>query len=421
MTKPFGARTKGDQPQADMVKTDQRAGWLSRFSLDKRRQIPPQTIPTLDFDASVAPVAQSGGKTPWSMITFFLLVILPALLSVLYFTLIASDQYIAEARFAVRSLADDSDDTDVGGNLFTMRAASQDSYVVTSFIHSSEILERLDGKIDYRAIFESPSADFWSRLDPDASREEFLEYWANHVTAYIDGPSSIVTLTVRTFHPEDSVRLASAILEESEKLVNELTVRAREDLLESYQQEVNRTTQQYREALADLSKLQKQTGFLNPVDEATQTGTLLTGLLAQAMELDSRIFVLRQSNGAEAPNYQQLLNARDSLTEQIENLRQRLAGTGDTALTNLITEYSEVETNRIIAEKLFETARENYDQAFAAALRKALYLTVFIDPSLPEESFYPRRFVSPLLLSLGFLVFWSLLSLVWASVEDHRL
>jgi capsular polysaccharide transport system permease protein len=421
MTKPLDARAKSDQPQVDMVKPEQRAGWLSRFSLDKRRQIPPQTIPTLDFDVSVAPVAQSGGKPPWSMITFFLMVILPALLSVLYFTLIASDQYTAEARFAVRSLADDSDDVNAGGNLLTMRAANQDSYVVTSFIQSSEILERLDGKIDYRAIFESPGADFWSRLDPDASREEFLEYWSNHITAYIDGPSSIVTLTVRTFHPEDSVRLASAILVESEKLVNELSIRAREDLLESYQQEVNRTTIQYREALADLNRLQKQTGFLSPVDEATQTGTLLTGLLAQAMELDSRIFVLRQSNGTEAPSYQQLLNARESLTEQIDNLRQRLAGTGDTALTNLITEYSEVETNRIIAEKLFETARKNYDQAFAAALRKALYLTVFIDPSLPEESFYPRRFVSPLLLSLGFLVFWSLLSLVWASVEDHRL
>jgi capsular polysaccharide transport system permease protein len=421
MTKPLDARTQSDQPQVDTAQNAPRAGWLSRFGSDRRRQVPPQTIPTLDFDPSVVPVAQAGGKPPWAMITFLLVVIIPSLISVIYFTLIAADQYTAEARFAVRSLADDSDDVETSGNLFTMRAANQDSYVVTSFIHSSEILKRLDGKIDYRAIFESPSADFWSRLDPDASREEFLDYWANQVTAYIDGPSSIVTLTVRTFHPEDSVRLASAILEESEKLVNELTIRAREDLLASYQQEVDRTTIQYREALADLSRLQKQTGFLSPVDEATQTGTLLTGLLAQAMELDSRIFVLRQSNGTGAPSYQQLLNARESLSQQIDNLRQRLVGSDDAALSNLITEYSQVETNRIVAEKLFETSRKNYDQALAAALRKALYLTVFIDPSLPEDSFYPRRFVSPLLLSLGFLVFWSLLSLVWASVEDHRL
>lgn len=421
MTKPLDARTKGDQPKVDVTENAPRFGWLSRIGSDKRRQTSPQTIPTLDFDASVAPVAQTGGKPPWSMITFVLMVIIPSLLSIVYFTMIASDQYTAVSRFAVRSLADDSSDETTGGNLLTMRAANQDSYVVTSFIQSSEILSRLDGKIDYRGIFEAPGADFWSRFDPDGSREEFLEYWSDHVTAYIDGPSSIVTLTVRTFHPEDSVRLASAILEESEKLVNELTVRAREDLLASYQQEVDRSTVQYREALADLSRLQKQTGFLSPLDEATQTGTLLTGLLAQAMELDSRIFVLRQSNGTEAPTYQQLLNARESLTEQIDNLRQRLAGSGDTALTNLITEYSQVETNRIVAEKLFETSKKNYDQALAAALRKALYLTVFIEPSLPEEALYPKRFVSPLLLTLGFLVFWSLLSLVWASVEDHRL
>ncbi|MCY0096386.1 capsule biosynthesis protein [Hoeflea ulvae] len=420
MTKPLDARTQTGQPEVDMAKSAPR-GWLSRLGSDRRRQVPPQTIPTLTFDPTVAPVAQAGGKPPRALISFFLMVIIPSLISIFYFTLLASDQFTAEARFAVRSLADDSTEASPGGNLFTMRAASQDSYVVTSFIHSSEILSRLDGKIDYRAIFESPEADFWSRLDPEASREEFLDYWADHVTAYIDGPSSIVTLTVRTFNPDDSVRLATAILEESEKLVNELTIRARDDLLASYRQEVDRTTVQYQQALSDLNRLQKQTGFLSPDDEAKQTGTLLTGLLSQAMELDSRIFVLRQSNGTGSPSYQQLLNARESLTQQIDNLQQRLVGSDDLALTNLITEYSEVETNRIVAEKLFETAKQNYDQAFAAALRKALYLTVFIDPSLPEESFYPRRFVSPLLLSLGFLVFWSLLSLVWASVEDHRL
>ena len=421
MTNSLETRTKDDQPRVETAQKAQRAGWLSRFGFDRRRQISPQTIPTLDFDPSVVPTTQSGRKPPWSIITFILLVIVPSVISIIYFSLIASDQYTAEARFAVRSLGDDRDAAGMSGNLISMRAANQDSYVVTSFIRSSEILDRLDGKIDYRAIFESPSADFWSRLEPDASREEFLDYWANHGTAYIDGPSSIVTLTVRTFKPEDSVRLASAILEESEKLVNELTIRAREDLLASYQKEVDRTTAQYREALADLNRLQKQTGFLSPADEATQTSTLLTGLLAQAMELDSRIFVLRQSNSTGAPSYQQLLNARESLSKQIDDLRQRMAGSEDTALSNLITEYSQVETNRIVAEKLFETSRKNYDQAFTAALRQALYLTVFIEPALPEDSYYPRRFVSPLLLTLGFLVFWALLSLVWASVEDHRL
>ena len=228
MTNSLETRTKDDQPRVETAQKAQRAGWLSRFGFDRRRQISPQTIPTLDFDPSVVPTTQSGRKPPWSIITFILLVIVPSVISIIYFSLIASDQYTAEARFAVRSLGDDSDAAGMSGNLISMRAANQDSYVVTSFIRSSEILDRLDGKIDYRAIFESPSADFWSRLEPDASREEFLDYWANHVTAYIDGPSSIVTLTVRTFKPEDSVRLASAILEESEKLVNELTIRARE-------------------------------------------------------------------------------------------------------------------------------------------------------------------------------------------------
>lgn len=420
MTKPLHKQATEDQPQVDLVKTRSRAGWLSRFGSDRRRQITIEATPAIAHDAGDAAVAEAGGKPPWSLITFTLMVIIPSLVTIFYFTLIATDQFTSETRFAVRSLADNGDDVGKAGGLFSLKAASQDSYVVTSFIQSSEILKRLDGKIDYRAIFEDPNADLWSRVDPEDSREDFLNYWSKHVKSYIDGPSGIVTLTVRTFNPDDSVRLASAILEESEKLVNELTVRARRDLMVSYQQEVESSTNQYKQALAELNRFQKQTGILSPGEEALQTGTLLTGLLAQAMELDSRIFVLRQSNGTEAPSYQQLLIARDSLTQQIDNLRQSLIGSDDATLTNIITDYSEVETNRIVAAQLFETAKQNYDQALAATLRKALYLTVFIEPALPEDSSFPRRFVSPLLLSLGFLVFWSMLSLIWASVEDHR-
>ncbi|WP_407802969.1 hypothetical protein, partial [Staphylococcus aureus] len=71
--------------------------------------------------------------------------------------------------------------------------------------------------------------------------------------------------------------------------------------------------------------------------------------------------------------------------------------------------------------KLYEAARRNYDQAFAAAIRKALYLTVFVNPAMPEEALYPRRFLSPVLVFLGLLTAWTILSLAWASVEDHRL
>ena len=181
------------------------------------------------------------GSPPWLSISFALFVAIPSLLCLLYFTFVASDQYIAEARFAVRSLADDGANDVVDTGMMHMQSAAQDAFVVTSFIQSNELLRRLEEKISYRAIFENATADFLARFPSNSSIEEFLEHWTRHVSAYIDGPSGIVTLSVRTFKPSDSVELVTAILKESEKLVNEMTVLAREDVLSSFREEVVRT------------------------------------------------------------------------------------------------------------------------------------------------------------------------------------
>ena len=412
--------TETDTLYAELREDTRRGGWLRLYDAGKRHLLR-RSAPEIEHEEAEEAVAQAGGDPPWMLLSFLLMVIVPFLAALVYFVFIASDQYTAEARFAVRSMADDGSEDKLDAGIMNMQSATQDAFVVTSFIYSSEILKRLEGKVDYRAIFQNPDADFLARFDPDDSAEAFLKYWVKHVSAYIDGPSGIVTLKVQTFRPDDSVKLAQAILDESEKLVNELTVRAREDMMASFRKEVERTDRLYQQALAKLKQFQQQSGLLNPEEQVKQKSLLMTGLLASKLELESQLFVLRQTNKTDSPRYRQLVLAQESLDQQIEKMGAQLTGDADASLASMITGFSVVETDRLVAEKLYEAARRNYDQAFAAAVRKALYLTVFVRPALPEEALYPRRLLSPLLIFLGFLVAWSTLALVWASVEDHRL
>ncbi len=409
-----------EQIPVELQHKPQQTGWLRLYGTGKRL-LRAKKSPRIDIEAADEPATQSGGKTPWTLISFVLLVLMPFIATLIYFVFIASDQYTSEARFAVRSLADDGSDDRLDAGIMGMQTSSQDAYVVTSFIHSAEILRRLQSKIDYRTIFQRDDADFIARFEPTGSDEQFLKYWMKHVQAYIDGPSGIVILKVQTFRPEDSANLAKAILDESEKLVNELTIRAREDMMSSFREEVERTDRLYQDALGKLNRFQQGTGLLNPTEQAQQKGTLLTGLLGKKLEIESQLFVLRQSNKTESPRYRQLILALNSLNQQIDDMRAQITGGTDTSLTNIISNYSAVETDRIVAEKLYEAARRNYDQALAAALRKALYLTVFVSPAIPEQALYPRRLLSPVLIFLGLLTTWTILSLAWASVEDHRL
>lgn len=375
------------------------------------------------FGGSTADSVSPGRRPPWGAISFILLVLIPSLLSFVYFVGIASDQYTAEARFTVRSLADASDGPMPGQGLglLNMQAAPQDAFVVKSFIQSEELLRRLRSQIDFRAMFSLDSADPLSRFNPKDTDTQFLDYWKDHVSAYIDGPSGIVTLTVRTFRPADSLALADAIVGESEKLVNEMSGRAKKDLLKSFSEEVVRTGALYQNALADLRNFQQSSGVLRPEMQAKGAGTLLTGLIAQKLELESRLFVLRQSNSIDSPTYNQMRIADDGINRQIADLQARLAGSSDTSLASTMTEFSRLDTARLVAEKLYEAAQNNYNSALAEISRKTLYLSVFVRPTLPDKAIYPKRIMNPIMIFLGLFVSWATLALIWASVEDHRL
>lgn len=366
-------------------------------------------------------VPKSGGHTPWRLIVFSLIVLVPFLTSVMYYAFIAADQYTAEARFAVRSLADEEKEEESDVSILKMSPASQDAYVVTSFIHSTEILRRIGTYLDYKAMFVRGGSDFYAEFDPGDSAEEFLSYWNHQVYTYIDGPSGIVVLRVRTFSPEDSIKLANAILEESEKLINELSTRSRNDMMASARAEVERTGKTYGEALAALNRFQKESGLLSPAAQAEQTGKLLTGLMAQKLELDSRLFVIQQSNGIDSPTYRQLVLGRSSIEAQIEELRNQMTGKEVESYANTLNAFARLETDRMVAEKLYEVTRHHYEMSLAAAMRKALYLAVFVQPMLPEEALYPKRVMTPILVLFFLFVLWATLSLAWASIEDHRL
>lgn len=369
----------------------------------------------------------AGRRLPPALFTFLGLVVLPFLLALWYYTAVASDQFAAEARFAVRSMSSDNSSREAGGGsgggLLSMNSLSQDAYVVASFIHSPEILARIGRHVDLPGYFNEGGIDWWSRLPADATREELFAYWKRQVTTYIDGPSGIITLGVRTFSPETARQLAELIASESEILVNQLSERARADVLNRAQQEVERTAEGYRSALTRLNAYQNESGILDPAARAGETGMLLTTLMAQKLEVDAKLFVLRQSLDAESPALRQLERAQATLEDQIGQLRGQLANTA-TANENLsssLKRFSELETDRVLAEGLYEAARRNLASVQAEVIRKAAYLTVFVEPTVPQESRYPRRIATPLLIFLGLLMSWGTLTLAAASVQDHRL
>src|SRR5580658_803171 len=158
-------------------------------------------------------------------IVVLLTVIAPTCIAILYYGFFASDVFISESRFLVRSPQHQTQ-----GGLFGeilqgsgLTHSQDDTYSVHDYILSRDALRELDAELRVRASFTSKQVDPLNRFPGlmwDPSFEELYRYYGKHVGVEYDTASSISTLTVRAFTAYDAQRINDHLLQMSERLVN---------------------------------------------------------------------------------------------------------------------------------------------------------------------------------------------------------
>jgi capsular polysaccharide transport system permease protein len=133
---------------------------------------------------------------------FLLTVALPTALAVVYFGLIASDVYISESRFVVRS-PDRQATTGLGALLkgAGFSRSQDDSYTVHDYVLSRDALKEINDSLAVSKAFASSEVDIFSRfggLDFDTSFEALHRYYQKKVDMQQDSASSISTLRAST-------------------------------------------------------------------------------------------------------------------------------------------------------------------------------------------------------------------------------
>lgn len=353
---------------------------------------------------------------------FVLTVLAPTLISTLYFGLIASDVYVSESRFVVRS-----PDRQAASPLGLMlkgagfSRSQDDTYTVHDFMLSRDALKKLDEKYSVSKAFTNDKIDRFSRfagLDGDISFEALHRYYQKHVDIQLDTTSSISTLTVRAFTPEDAWRINQKLLTMSETLVNQLNERGRQDMIRFATTEVTDAENKAKAAALALSNYRNQKGVIDPERQSAvqlqQISKLQDDLVATRTQL-AQVRSVTPDN----PQIPVLQKRQESLQAEIDAETNKVAG-GERSLANKAAEYQRLALEREFADKQLASAMASLETARNEAQRKQLYLERIVQPSKPDIANEPRRLRNILAtLILGFLS-WGIASMLIAGIKEHQ-
>ena len=71
------------------------------------------------------------------------------------------------------------------------------------------------------------------------------------------------------------------------------------------------------------------------------------------------------------------------------------------------------------AQKQLVSAMTSLEQSRIQQMAQSRYVVAYQQPTLPDESLYPRPFLFTFYVFAGMLLFLGIVSLVWASIREH--
>ena len=296
-------------------------------------------------------------------------------------------------------------------------SGSSDSQVAIGYINSADLLLEIEKNFNLINHYTSPARDFVFRLKQNANLEERLEYYRSRILAHYDKDTGMTVITVDTFSPDLSRKIAAELLVKAESFVNVINQQIADQQLDFVRGELDRTSARVEELNKQLITLQNENNLINP-DAAISASLqavqeLKLDLLRSETELSS---ITRDSPNS--PRIETLRSHIRSVNELIDIESSKLSGPEKDRLNQLLIQFKQLTLKIDFATRLRMGAETMLEKNRVEAIAHSKFFTVIQNPYLPEDIAFPRRpYATAVIIILGFLVFLILRTLTLSVFE----
>ncbi len=353
---------------------------------------------------------------------FCMSVVTPLALAAWYLFAIAADQYASTVGFSVRKEEVASPIELFGGIADVASTGSSDADILYEFIGSQEMVQLLEKQLGLSTLYSKPENDPVFAYDPTGTIEDLQSFWHRMVRVTYDSSTELIEVEALAFTPEDARTIATAVFNESARLVDELSAIAQQDTIDFAKDEVERAVARLKAARQAMTGFRSRTQIVDPTADLQGQMGLLSTLEQQLAEALISADLLRESTVSNDPRVTQADRRISVIEARIADERRKLGrgSDGGEDYATLLAEFERLAVDREFAEQAYTAALATYDQALAEARRKSRYLAAYIRPTLAQASEYPQRYVILGVTAFFLLSAWAIVVLVYYSVRDRR-
>ena len=342
---------------------------------------------------------------------------------IFYYTFIAADRYVSNVSLSVKS-TDGSSPISLSGIESLVGVASsstEDIKLLREYIKSFDMLQKLDEKINLRSLYEKQKIDLFFRIYSSTSKEGYLKYYRDRIHILFDDATGLLNVAVESFSPEDARIISAAILEESERFINEISHNIAREQLRFAQGELESAKQKYKDAKNELLAFQNEYGVFDPQSLAKTKAGFITEIELQISKKETELNTMRSYLNDNAPEIVALKAELRAHKEQLEKEKSKVASNASQdKLNDVVAQFEALYLNLSFAEDVYKTAITAVETTRIEIGRKAKQVVVIQSPYVPDSAAYPNKMYNIITIFVILTLIFGVVRLVRAIIDEHR-
>ncbi|MFA0813018.1 hypothetical protein [Microbulbifer epialgicus] len=355
-----------------------------------------------------------------------LFIVMPLIMVSGYYLFWVSERYVSGTQLIVKDSASSQTASPALGLLIPgMGADNQDAFLVVNYIQSLDMALYLNEKLKLAEYYKSTRHDLFSRLSVDATQEDYLDYYREHISIAHDEVTGIITIEMQAFDPAFAKLLAETVTQKSEDFVNAISNQLADKQVAFVKNEVELAQSKLRIAKQEILDFQNSHKVVSPEELTKGISTIIQGLESRLAEQRAQLTAAKTYLNADSSQIISMQADIDAIENQIELEKVRLVGMGDDEgdqkLNFLGAHFQNLELDLQFATDAYAASLKALETARMEASGRLKHLMVLTQPSLAEKAEYPHKLYNLASLAIVLLMLYGIGKMLIITVREHRM
>jgi capsular polysaccharide transport system permease protein len=365
---------------------------MNRFLLrkDQQQEVAPELDPTQN-EQKVVPIKppKAKGSHFWR-ISVTQVMLVPIVLSGIYFYGIARDRYVTRSDFVIRK-AEEGGGVDAGAGLAGLLARGnqlslEDARFLKTYLQSPQVLADLSRSYNLDKAYAKKGPDPFAGIAPDLSNEKRLHFFKKQVAVTLDELSGAIVLRTIGLDPKASFDLNRFMLAKSENFVNQLNQDISQKQGDFAEKELIRARTILNQAKSRLVRYQESNAVIDPKSEAELASQTISKLQEKLVDLRVELATLkRQFKDPAEPEVVATEDQVRELEQQIQKERNSAVSRKGRNLSQKASDILKLESEVAFATDSYKLALAAVEKARVESKRQQKFMALLSAPQRPED------------------------------------